>query len=157
MLGLKPWVYKSILDIIDLSPKLALEKGVNVRSIQISQELYLMIYKYLRENYLITHTRHGAGGRFGGGNYYTYSYKFKLTHSREKDKYFINDGGAVGHQSENSFFKNPYKADMKELERLTPTILQLFYGILKKYPMHLLNVEWDYQEEVKTPWENRFK
>lgn len=155
MLGLKPWVYKKILDIIDLNPKLALEKHVNVRSMQISQELYHMIRKYLRENYLVTHTRYGAGGRFGGANYYTYSYKFKLTHSREKDKYFINDGGAVGYQSEDSIFKNSYKADKKELERLTPTVLQMFYGILKKYPIHLLNVEWDYQEE--TQWEKDFK
>lgn len=157
MLGLKPWVYKSILDIIELNPKLALEKHINIRSMQISKELYHIIYKYLEENRLITHSRHGAGGRFEGADFYTYSYKFKLNYSQKKGKYFIYDRGAIGYNPEKSLFKNPYRAEIQELERLTPTTLQLFYGILKKYPMHLLNVKWDYEEYEEIPWENIFK
>ena len=33
------------------------------------------------------------------------------------------------------------------LEERTPTIIKLFYGILRKYPDHILNVDWRYNTE----------
>ena len=43
-------------------------------------------------------------------------------------------------------FANPYEADDETKVKLTPTMLQLFYGFLKKYPEHILNVRWKYRE-----------
>ena len=149
---LKPWVYKNILEIIDLNPLSALEKNIDIQSIQISEELYRKINKYLRENSLITHTRYGSGGRHEGAKYYMYTYKFKITDTRE-GKYFINKGGALGYEPKGIFFKG-FPEEKKKKEALTPTMLQLFYGFLKKYPEHILNINWCYQEKEEEPFDD---
>lgn len=149
---IKPWVYKNILDIIDLDPKTALERNVDILSIQISQNLYNKLTTYLGENRLKTFMNFGRGGKYDGGNYYTYSINFKITHNREKDKFYINKGGTRGYTPKDNDigFKNPYgPKNYETLKKLTPTMLQLFYGFLKKYPEHILNVNWRYSEDDK--------
>lgn len=146
---LKPWVYKDILDIIDLDTNSASEKNVNIKSLEISNELYGKIDKYLGENRLKTFMRYSTGGRHDGSNYYTYSIYFNLTHNRKKNKFYINNRGAQGYSKSTGIgdFRNPYRLDDESLLKLTPTMLQLFYGLIKKYPEHILSVQWNYYEE----------
>ena len=53
-------------------------------------------------------------------------------------------------------YYNVYKIENNEkeygpLEERTPTILKLFYGILRKYPDHILNVKWRYDMALDDP------
>lgn len=143
---LKPWVYNKIIDLIDLNSELAKEQGVTIESIEITEELYRKIINYLLKNNLITHMRHGKGGRWGGGSGYEYCYNFVLVtyYKSNKLKYYLNNGGALGCDVSR---KNNEQKNGK-LEERTPTTIKLFYGILRKYPDHILNVDWRYMTDM---------
>ena len=142
---LKPWVYNKNIDLIDLNSQLAKEQRISIESIEITQELYKKIIAYISKNNLRTHSRHGKGGQWGGGSYYEYCYNFKLVTYRKSNtpKYYLNNGGAMGCDVSRKNNEQKYG----RLEERTPTIIKLFYGILRKYPDHILNVDWRYNTE----------
>lgn len=58
---------------------------------------------------------------------------YRLTAYAKTGKYYITNQGALGHTDEK-------KADL--LKEKTPTLEQIFYNILRKYPQHILKVSW---------------
>ncbi|HCA5045202.1 TPA: hypothetical protein ACGIKW_003816 [Acinetobacter baumannii] len=146
---LKPWVYKKILDLIDLDSQSAEKQQVIIESIEITEELHSKIHKYIAQNHLGTHFRYGRGGRWGGGSHYQHCYNFTLVIYRKPNtsKYYLNNGGAMGCDVSRKNNEKQYGP----LEERTPTILKLFYGILRKYPDHILNVKWRYDMALDDP------
>ncbi len=126
---LKPAVYKSISTIIGFDAQTAKDIGVQIDMIEVTKELYMKISNWMIDSNICTHRILSTLSIFTI-HFHIYRESSNSTH------YFLLNGGKSS------------ECEATHLMRLekTPTLLKLFYGILKKYPEHLLKVSWRYKE-----------
>lgn len=92
---------------------------------------------HLRERWdrqkVITHYRHGRGGRNGGGPLYIYTPSFRLCISSRSDKCWVSKGGATGDLTSER---------KRELQKAPDQPLEKLYQYLKRcMPESVLAVE----------------
>jgi hypothetical protein len=128
---LKPAVYKSISAIIGFDVRTAKDIGVQIDRIEVTKELYMKIANWLIDSDICTHYMNRVQ--------WVFTIHFRATCNLSNPTYYWLLNGSHRKSSE---------CEASHLMRLekTPTLLALFYGILKKYPEHLLNVSWSYKE-----------
>lgn len=107
---------------------------IRLHELHLSSWLYSKVRKYIEANDLVTHIRYSAGGRKGGGVPYEYTVHFKFVGWGK-----LSSAGSRG------------IASIDRLNRcyeLTPTLAQIMYNTIKKYPQHLINIHVFSKEEA---------
>lgn len=131
----QPNFSNDVQSLLRLSQTEAIDQNICITEIQVTQSFYEHLSNYLAEHNLYTYFRYGDGGQDKNGDIlsYTCNFRMKVFRKSKNPKFYISESGST---------KAVNIEKLKHCETNTPTLLELFYDMVKEYRNEIIGVTW---------------